>query len=58
VLLAYGILVDLGPGLMRDFFESRIQASMLTVPDRLRLYAQARFRGRPRARLLHSLSLG
>jgi hypothetical protein len=49
VLLAYGILVDLGPGLMRDFFESRIQASMLTVPERLRLYAQARFRGRRRA---------
>lgn len=49
VLLAYGILVDLGPGLIRDFFESRIQASLLTVPERLREYASLRFRGRPRA---------
>jgi len=49
VLLSYGILVDLGPGLMRDLFESRIQASMLTVPERLRAYAVRRFRGRPRA---------
>jgi len=45
VLLSYGILVDLGPGLMRDFFESRIQASMLSVPERLRQYASIRFRG-------------
>ena len=49
VLLAYGILVDLGPGLIRDFFESRIQASMLTVPERLRQYASLRFRSRHRA---------
>jgi len=49
VLLAYGILVDLGPGLMRDFFENRIQASMLTVPERLRQYASVRFRSRHRA---------
>ncbi len=46
VLLSYGILVDLGPGLMRDLFEARIQASMLTVPERLRQYATLRFRGR------------
>jgi hypothetical protein len=46
VLLAYGILVDLGPGLVRDFFESRIQASLLTVPERLRQYASVRFRGK------------
>ncbi len=49
VLLAYGILVDLGPGIIRDFFEARIQASLLSVPTRLRAYALARFRGRPRA---------
>jgi hypothetical protein len=49
VLLTYGILVDLGPGLIRDFFEDRIQASLLTVPQRLREYASLRFRGRPRA---------
>jgi hypothetical protein len=48
VLLAYGILVDLGPGLVRDFFESRIQASLLTVPTRLRAYASLHFRGRRR----------
>jgi hypothetical protein len=44
VLLSYGILVDLGPGLMRDLFEARIQASMLAVPDRLRRYTASRFR--------------
>jgi hypothetical protein len=49
VLLSYGILVDLGPGLMRDFFEARIQASMLTIPERLQQYAVARFRVRHRA---------
>jgi hypothetical protein len=48
-LVAYGILVDLGPGLIRDIFEARIQASLLTVPQRLREYASLRFRGRPRA---------
>jgi hypothetical protein len=48
VLLAYGILVDLGPGLVRDFFESRIQASLLTVPTRLRAYASLHFLGRRR----------
>jgi hypothetical protein len=48
VLLSYGVLVDLGPGLMRDLFESRILASMLSIPDRLRHYASARFRGGPR----------
>jgi hypothetical protein len=49
VLLSYGILVDLGPGLMRDFFEGRIQASMLAIPDRLQRYAAARFRSHHRA---------
>jgi hypothetical protein len=44
VLLTYGILVDLGPGLIRDLFEARIQASMLNVPDRLKRYTFARFR--------------
>jgi hypothetical protein len=44
VLLTYGILVDLGPGLVRDFFESRIQAGLLAVPDRLRSYAVRRYR--------------
>jgi hypothetical protein len=49
VLLSYGILVDLGPGLVRDLFEARIQASMLSVPERLRVYAAARFRAHGRA---------
>lgn len=51
VLLTYGILVDLGPGLIRDFFEARIQASLLTVPQLLREYAALRFRAgaHPRA---------
>jgi hypothetical protein len=35
-LLTYGVLVDLGPGLVRDLFENRVQQLALTVPDRLR----------------------
>ena len=49
VLLTYGILVDLGPGLVRDLFEERIRASILSVPSLVRGYALARFRVHPRA---------
>jgi hypothetical protein len=38
VLLTYGILVDLGPGLVRDLFEERLRAMMLSVPQRVRAY--------------------
>ncbi len=36
VLLTYGILVDVGPGLVRDLFEERVRTAMLSVPQRLR----------------------
>lgn len=35
-LLAWGILVDMGPGLLRDLFEDRVQALALGVPERVR----------------------
>ena len=38
VLLTYGVLVDLGPGIVRDLFEERLRAMMLSVPQRLRQY--------------------
>jgi hypothetical protein len=38
VLLTYGILVDLGPGIVRDLFEERLRAMMLSVPQRVRQY--------------------
>ncbi len=38
VLLTYGILVDLGPGIVRDLFEERVRGAMLGVPERVRAY--------------------
>jgi hypothetical protein len=38
-LVTYGILVDVGPGLVRSMFEPRIRRVVLTVPQRLRGYA-------------------
>jgi hypothetical protein len=35
-LLTWGILVDMGPGLLRDLFEDKVQAQALRVPDRVR----------------------
>jgi hypothetical protein len=35
-LLTWGILVDMGPGLLRDLFEDKVQAQALLVPDRVR----------------------
>jgi hypothetical protein len=37
-LLTYGVLVDVGPGLVRDFFEERIRRAMLRVPQLVRNY--------------------
>jgi hypothetical protein len=37
-LVTYGILVDIGPGLVRSLFEPKIRRVVLTVPDRLRRY--------------------
>jgi hypothetical protein len=33
VLLTYGVLVDMGPGLIRELFEERLRAAMLRVPN-------------------------
>ncbi|HZU83899.1 MAG TPA: hypothetical protein VE987_13320 [Polyangiaceae bacterium] len=35
-LVTYGILVDMGPGLLRDLFENRVREAALSVPDRVR----------------------
>lgn len=33
VLLTYGIMVDVGPGIVRDLFEERLRAALLSVPQ-------------------------
>jgi hypothetical protein len=35
-LLTYGVLVDMGPGLLRDLFELRVRDLALSVADRVR----------------------
>jgi hypothetical protein len=35
-LVTYGILVDIGPSLLRDLFEERVRVLALSVPDRIR----------------------
>jgi hypothetical protein len=35
-LLTYGVLVDVGPGIVRDFFEDRFRAALLSVPQHVR----------------------
>jgi hypothetical protein len=37
-LVTYGILLDIGPGLLRALFEPKIRDAMLSVPQRLRAY--------------------
>jgi hypothetical protein len=41
-LVTYGVLVDLGPGIVRDLFEARVRELALSVPDRLRGFVQER----------------
>lgn len=41
-LVTYGVLVDLGPGLVRDLFEERLRTVLLSTPDILRRYVAAR----------------
>jgi len=36
VLLTYGVLVDVGPGIVRELFEERVRAALLSVPQLLR----------------------
>jgi hypothetical protein len=35
-LVTYGVLIDMGPGILRDMFEDRVQVAALSVLDRLR----------------------
>ncbi|MDP9151040.1 MAG: SRPBCC family protein [Myxococcota bacterium] len=41
-LVTYGILIDLGAGLLRDLFEERVRVLALKVPQRVRGLLQAR----------------
>jgi Ni/Co efflux regulator RcnB len=36
VLFTYAVLVDVGPGIVRDFFEERLRAALLSVPQLVR----------------------
>jgi hypothetical protein len=38
VLLTYAILVDVGPGIVRDLFEERVRSALLSVPQLVRRY--------------------
>jgi hypothetical protein len=42
VLLTYGILLDLGPGIVRDLFEERVRVAMLGVPQLVKGYVASR----------------
>jgi hypothetical protein len=35
-VLTYGVLIDMGPGLLRNLFEDRVRETALTVPERIR----------------------
>lgn len=37
-LLTYAVLVDIGPGIVRELFEARVQAALLSVPQLVRRY--------------------
>ncbi|MDB4935453.1 MAG: hypothetical protein JWP87_2425 [Labilithrix sp.] len=37
-LLTYAILVDVGPGIVRDLFEGKVRAALLSVPQLVRRY--------------------
>ncbi len=41
-LLTYGILIDMGAGMLRDMFEERVQQLALEVPDNVRAAVLAR----------------
>jgi hypothetical protein len=36
VLLTYGVMVDVGPGIVRELFEERLRTALLTVPQLVR----------------------
>jgi hypothetical protein len=50
-LVTYGILIDMGDGILRDLFESRVRQVALEVPDYVRdVVAERQARGRRAAR--------
>ena len=46
-LVTYGVLVDLGPGIVRELFEERLRGLMLSVPRLLQRYVAENARVRP-----------
>lgn len=38
VLLTYAILVDVGPGIVRELFEEKVRAALMSVPQLVRRY--------------------
>jgi hypothetical protein len=48
-VVTYGILVDMGPGLLRDLFEERVRDLALTVPQRVRGLVLAQGAAAPRS---------
>ncbi len=38
VLMTYAILVDVGPGIVRELFEEKVRAALLSVPQLVRRY--------------------
>ena len=46
-LVTYGVLVDIGPGLVRELFEEQLRGLMLSVPQRLQRYFAENVRARP-----------
>jgi hypothetical protein len=50
-LMSYGILIDMGDGILRDMFEGRVQELALEVPDHVRdVVVERQARGRRAAR--------
>lgn len=46
-LVTYGVLVDVGPGIVRELFEERLRGLMLSVPQLLQHYVAKYVRARP-----------
>lgn len=44
VLFTYAVLVDVGPGIVRDLFEERLRAALLSVPELVRRQVALRSR--------------
>jgi hypothetical protein len=61
VLLTYGILVDVGPGIVRELFEERVRSALLSVPQLVRRQVaerSARWARRPDLPIADPAALG